>query len=271
MSNALRLTEYLGRIGVDGPVKTDLATLASIQAAHVDAIPFECLDPFLGRSVKLDLASLQEKLVDSRRGGYCFEQNTLFKAALETIGFQVTGLGGRVRWMSPPDSPLGPRTHMILNVALPEGNYLADVGFGASLIDRPLPFETNVEHRTAMGTFRLTEAEGMFTLSAKQPGGWRTAYMFNLEPQLASDYELSNWFTSTNPRAPFTSTLIMERLAADRRYKLINDRFTVEKRDGEVAEQRVLSGADELGQILDETFRVTPPVAAAEIFARFGG
>jgi N-hydroxyarylamine O-acetyltransferase len=197
MSNDFRLTNYLARIGFDGKIGPDLATLAAIHAAHVNAIPFEGLDPFLRRPVKLDLASVQEKLVDSRRGGYCFEHNILLKAALETIGFKVTGLGARVRWMSPPDSPLGPREHMLLKVDLPDGPYLADVGFGACVLDSPLQLKTDVEQRTAMGTYRLSESDGLFSLSAKQPAGWRVKYAFNLEPQIQSDHELA---TGTHPR-----------------------------------------------------------------------
>lgn len=270
MSNAFRLDNYLARIGVRGTPKPDLATLAALHAAHVRAIPFEGLDPLLRRPVKLDLASLQSKLVDSRRGGYCFEQNALFKAALETIGFAVTGLGARVRWMSPPDSPLGPKTHMVLKVDLAEGSHLADVGFGACLLDTPLKFEADIEQRTAMGTYRLSEADGLFSLSAKQPEGFRTMYAFDLAPQLPSDYDLGNWFTSTSPLVPFTNMLLMERLGADRRYKLANRRLVIEARDGAVATERKLGDADELRKVLEETFNVVPPAPAEEVFARLG-
>jgi N-hydroxyarylamine O-acetyltransferase len=270
MQDTFPLTEYLKRIGVDGEVKPDFSSLAAIHAAHVEAIPFEGLDPFLGRPVKLDLKGIQEKLLYNRRGGYCFEQNTLLKAALEVIGFSVTGLAGRVRWMSAPDSPLGPRSHMLLKIDLPQGPFLADVGFGACVLDQPLPFETGVERSTAMGTFLLTRTGDMFSLNTLQPAGWRTAYVFNLEPQVPSDYELANWYTSTNPAAPFMSTLIMERLTRDRRYKLVDKRLIVQLRDGVVADERVIGNADEFGQILDQTFRISPPVPAQEIFARLG-
>jgi len=268
MSAEFRLGNYLARIGYGDPVAADLATLARLHAAHVNAIPFEGLDPLLRRPVKLDLPSVQAKLVDSRRGGYCFEQNILFKAVLETIGFRVTGLGGRVRWMSPLDSPLGPREHMLLKVDLAEGPYLADVGFGACLLDTPLQLKTDIEQRTAMGTFRLSEADGLFTLSARQPGGWRVKYVFNLEPQIQADYELGNWYTSTSPLAPFISMLIMERLSGDKRYKLINRRFLVEARAGEVASESAIGSAEELHKILDETFNVTPPAPVEEFFGR---
>jgi N-hydroxyarylamine O-acetyltransferase len=268
MSNEFRLDAYLARIGFRGAGTPDAATLAALHTRHVDAIPFESFDPLLRRPVSLDLASLQAKLVESRRGGYCFEQNTVFKAALEQIGFNVTGLGGRVRWMSPPGSPLGPKTHMLLKVDLPDGPYLADVGFGVCVIDTPLRLQPDIEQRTAMGTYRLAEADGLFSLSARQPAGWRTMYVFTLEPQIQSDYELGSWFTSTHPSTPFPKTLIMERVSSDKRFKLMNRRLTVELRDGETADERMIDSADELRRILDETFNVAPPAPVDEIFAR---
>ena len=270
MSNEFRLNDYLARIGFSGTIGPDFRTLAALHAAHVDAIPFEGLDPLLRRPVKLDLAALQEKIVDLRRGGYCFEQNALFKAALETIGFKVTGLGGRVRWTVPPDSPLGPKLHMMLKVDLPDGPYLVDVGFGVCVHDAPLQLRTDIEQRTAMGTYRLSEGDGLISLSAKQPNGWRTMYVFDLQPQIQSDYELGNWFTSTSPVVPFTNLLIMERVGTEQRYKLMNRRLTIEARDGQVIAERTIGTADELRQILDETFHVTPPVPVEEIFARIG-
>jgi N-hydroxyarylamine O-acetyltransferase len=270
MQGEFLLDKYLGRIGFHGTVRPGLATLAALHAAHADAIPFEALDPFLRRPVKLDLASVQAKLVCSRRGGYCFEQNVLLKSALEAIGFKVTALAGRVRWMSPPDSPLGPRTHMLLKVDLPGGPYLADVGFGACGLDSPLRFETDAVQQTDMGTFRLSQPDGLFLLSTKRPDGWRTMYAFNLEPQLQSDFELANWYTSTSPLVPFTSMLIAERVSSGKRYKLVNRRVTVETRDGAVDEERSIRSAAELGQILDEIFHITPPAPAGEIFNRTG-
>jgi N-hydroxyarylamine O-acetyltransferase len=266
----LRLNNYLARIGFRGIIEPNFPALAAMHAAHVDAIPFEGLDPLLHRRVKLDIASLQEKLVEGRRGGYCFEQNLLFKAVLEAIGFKVTGLAGRVRWMSPPDSPLGPRTHITLRVDLPDGPYLVDVGFGVCVIDRPLQLKTDVEQKTAMGTYRLSESGGLFSLSAKQPAGWRTMYVFDLAPQIQSDYELANWYTSTSPLTPFTNMLIMERVSSDKRYKLVNRRLRIETRDGQVMSERSIGSAKELRQILDETFNVTPPTPVEDIFNRIG-
>jgi N-hydroxyarylamine O-acetyltransferase len=105
MTQDFDIETYLARIGYDGPRAADLATLRAIHRRHPAAIPFENLDPLLGRPVALDIEALQEKLVRGRRGGYCFEENALFAAALEALGFAVTRLAARVRWGRPPESP----------------------------------------------------------------------------------------------------------------------------------------------------------------------
>ncbi|MGA2057666.1 MAG: arylamine N-acetyltransferase [Bradyrhizobium sp.] len=271
MSDEFRLQDYLARIGYKGTAAADLETLKALKTLHLDTIPFEALDPFLRRPVKLDLISVVAKLVDGERGGYCFEQNLLFKAALEAIGFEVTGLAGRVRWMSPPESPLGPKTHMMLKVDLIDGPYLVDVGFGACLLDAPLQLKTDVEQATAMGTYRLTRSDGLLSLGAKRQSGWRTLYVFDLQPQIQADYELGNWFTSTNPSTPLTTRLIMERLAAGERHRLVDRALSTEARDGEVVAERTLRSAAELSEVMRDTFKVTPPVPAAEIFDRISG
>ena len=271
MSDAFRLENYLTRIGYRGAHSVGLETLKALQTSHLEAIPFEGIDPLLRRPVKLDLASVQTKLVDSPRGGYCFEHNLLFRAALNAIGFQVTGLAGRPRWIAPAGSPLGPKTHMMLKADLADGTYLVDVGFGACLLDAPLQLKNDVEQTTALGTYRLTASDGLFLLSAKRQAGWRDMYVFDLQPQIQADYELGNWFTSTSPVVPFTTRLVMERIAGNQRFKLVNRLLSTETRDGEVIAERTLQNANELGEVMHDTFKVTPPVRPEEIFERTGG
>jgi N-hydroxyarylamine O-acetyltransferase len=271
MSTDFNLDKYLTRICYRGPLSPTFETLAGLQAAHVDAIAFEGIDPLLGRPVNIDLAAVQAKIVDGRRGGYCFEQNALLKAALEAIGFAVTPLSARVRWRLDATAPLTPRTHMMLKVDLPEGPYLADVGFGSCLLDTPLRMVPDIEQSTAMGTFRLTISERLHWLAAKQPTGWRMMYVFDLAPQIHADYVLGNWFTSTSPLTPFTSTLILERLTSEVRYKLVNRRLVIEARDGEIRSERIIDSPEALSSVIDELFGVTLPVPAGEVWARIEG
>ena len=270
MSDDFDLDAYFARIGYGGPARADLETLSALHAAHVGAIPFESLDPLTGRPVRLDLAHLQAKLVRSRRGGYCFEQNHLFRAVLETIGFAVTGLGGRVVWSAPADAPLGPRLHMLLKVDVCGAPYLADVGFGAHLLDAPLRFEPGLEQATPVARYRLQQEGDLLALATWQNDDWRRAYVFDLGPQLPSDYAVSNWFASTHPDFLLTSMLLAERLTADARWTLVNTRLTERRLDGAVVE-RSLESADELAAVLDEVFDLEPPVPAAEVFAKIAG
>lgn len=267
MSNGFDLDAYFRRIDYQGPTDPELATLRAIHRRQVDAIPFENLDPLTARPVLLDLAALQSKLVQRRRGGYCFEQNLLLKAALETLGFTVTGLAARVRWMAPPERPLGPRSHMLLRVDLADGPYLADVGFGGQLLDEPLRLQADLEQRTAAALYRLTRSDEAFLLSTRLASGWQAMYLFSLEPQLLADYEASNWFTSTHPQSWFTQRLLAERLTGSTRSTLSNVRLIERHRDGRV-EERTLASAAELAEVLDGIFGLEPPVPAESVYAR---
>jgi len=264
------LDAYFARIGYGGPARADLATLSALHAAHVAAIPFENLDPLAGRPVHLDLGHLQAKLVAGRRGGYCFEQNHLFRGALEALGFAVAGLGARVVWMSPPGSPLGARTHMLLRVDLDGRPYLADVGFGAHLLDAPLRLEAGPEQATPVARYRLQQEGELIALAVHRDDDWRRAYVFDLAPQLPADYAIANWFCATNPDVVFTNMLVAERLTPAARFNLVNTRL-VERRPGAPPSERTLASADELARVLDEVFDIAPPVPAAELFAKIAG
>ncbi|MGZ5214282.1 MAG: arylamine N-acetyltransferase family protein, partial [Actinomycetota bacterium] len=97
MTQGLDLEAYLARIGHTGDLGPTIDTLTALHREHVLSIPFENLDILLGRPIRLDLESLQAKLVQRRRGGYCFEQNSLFAAVLEHLGFDIVRLAARVR------------------------------------------------------------------------------------------------------------------------------------------------------------------------------
>ena len=262
------LDAYLRRVGYSGPRAANLKVLRALHALQPAAIPFENLDPLLGRKVELDLGALAAKLVEQRRGGYCFELNGLFAAALEALGFRVIRLAARVRWRAPPERLEGARSHMLLKVDLDEGAFLADVGFGALLMDAPLRLISGVEQQSPSATLRLREEDdGRYTLQARLPEEWGDVYRFNLEPQLASDYALANWFTATHPDSLFRNNLLMERLLPDRRVTLFNTRLVERPVAGE-ARERILAGAAELNDVIADVFGIASPVSAADIWAR---
>ncbi|HZD18388.1 MAG TPA: arylamine N-acetyltransferase [Actinomycetota bacterium] len=209
----LDLDAYLDRIGHRGPVEPTVACLGAVHLAHVSSIPFENLDILLGLPIRLDLESLQDKLVRRRRGGYCFEQNTLFAAVLEAIGFGVTRLAARVRLGR---QGITPRTHMVLRVDAGGSEWLADVGFGGGSILAPLPFEPGPVAEQFAWRFRLVDTDGARVLQTLRPDGWLDYYGFTFEPQHPVDFELANHYTSTHPDSRFTRTLTAQLSSPER-------------------------------------------------------
>ncbi|MGH7212548.1 MAG: arylamine N-acetyltransferase family protein, partial [Acetobacteraceae bacterium] len=104
---------YFRRIGYSGDRTHSLETLRAIHLRHAEAIAFENLDPLMRRTPRLDLVSLQEKLMRDGRGGWCFEQNLLFSHMLRALGFRVRCLSARVLWGQPEDA-ITARSHMLM-------------------------------------------------------------------------------------------------------------------------------------------------------------
>lgn len=254
------LDAYFARIGYAGPREPTLAVLAELHRLHPAAIPFENLNPLMAAPVPLELDALQAKLVAGGRGGYCYEQNGLFKAVLTALGFDVTGLAGRVRWGMAEDAPLRFRSHMTLLVTLPEGRFIADVGFGGMVMTGPLRLTPDVAQETPLERFRLASREdGDVDLQAElAQGDWRTLYRFDLVPHIDVDYAPLNWFTATHPASVFTTSLMAARAEPHRRLTLSNTHYVSRPRGGPVVE-RTLTSIGELAEVLTRDFGLTLP------------
>lgn len=258
MQDELQLDSYLARIDYRGPLAPDISTLAALQAAHVDAIPFEALDPLLGRPVHVDLPSVQQKLVLSRRGGYCFEQNSLLLAALGALGFQACPLSARVR-IDRPREATPARTHLFVRVDLGGETWLTDVGVGALSLTRALRFGVEGEQPTLHEPRRLVHEDGRWFHQARLGDTWSDVYEFTGEEMPPIDREVANWFTSTHPQSHFRGRLIAARAAPEgRRITLQDAVLKVRERDGR-AVVRTLASADELLKVLRESFGLEFP------------
>jgi N-hydroxyarylamine O-acetyltransferase len=257
MPSQFDLDAYLERIGYAGPRTATLDTLRALHILHPAAIPFENLNPLLGLPVALDADGLQAKLVAGGRGGWCFEHNALFRYALKALGFSVTSLAARVLWNAAPESPIGPRSHMLLLVDLGGAPYLADVGFGGNVLTAPLRLEPHVEQSTPHEPHRLLPLENGFVLQALMNGEWKPFYRFTLEPQFPADYEVSNWYLCHHPSSFFRQLLITARVRPEGRYALLNNALAIHRKTG--TEKHTLKGAAELRSCLEKDFGLRLP------------
>ena len=253
----LDLDAYFRRISYHGERAATLAVLRQLHRLHPQAIAFENLDPLLGRPVNLDLASVQDKLVRSRRGGYCFEHNLLFWQVLSALGFQVTGLAARVMW-GQPDETVIPRAHMLLRIALDGETWLADVGFGRMTLTAPLRLAAGVVQSTPHEDYRIDDGGDHFRLQAAVDGDWRPVYHFDLQPQQPIDYRVSSYYMATHPQSHFTWTIMAARPTSEGRFTLSNDRLTFRGLDG-TNRQRRLESTDDFVETFRTDFGVEIP------------
>jgi N-hydroxyarylamine O-acetyltransferase len=240
---------YAERIGL-----TERPDITHLHRAHVAAIPFENLDPHAGIPVSLQIEDLQRKLVTERRGGYCFEQNLLLKAALQALGADVQPMLARVRLGAPPGT-IRPRSHLVLRVQHEGASWLADVGFGIGTPLQPLPFGPTGEHTQAGWRFRVIQDGAELVLQTADDSGWIDLYGFVPEPVPPVDLETSNWFTSTHSNSPFVTGLVISSQSWDgRRLRLSDsDELALTERTPDSETVTPLTRA-EIPRVLEERF-----------------
>lgn len=244
---------WVERIGYSGPLTPTLETLNRLIFAHAHAISYETLDIMLGRTPKLDVATLQKKMVAGKRGGYCFEQNMLFRAGLRSLGYRITSLQGRVIRGMAIDAPR-PAIHMLLQIELPQGPYLADVGFGNLAPTCALLLKPTIEQETPHEVMRFIDVGGELTLQARLKHGWEHIYRVIPYPRYDGEYEIVNWYTGTHPETPYQGNIIVAKPGSNRtRITMYNARVTVRDANGR-AEKRWLENESEYSDVLRGEF-----------------
>jgi N-hydroxyarylamine O-acetyltransferase len=217
---------YLERIGYSGPTAPTPDTLRRIHRAHLFSVPFENLDIWLRRKFLCDQDAFVTKVVNKRRGGFCYELNGAFAALLVALGFRVSLLSARV----PREN--GTRTpefdHLALRVDLKEP-WLADVGFGDSFLD-PLRLQAGLEQAQDGHNFRITEREGWLEVERmEQDGSWKVRYFFRLRPRRLTEFAPMCDYHQTSPQSPFTRKRVCTKPTPEGRVTLADQRLIVTK------------------------------------------
>jgi N-hydroxyarylamine O-acetyltransferase len=247
---------YLDRIGLARRPAPTLAGLTTLHNAHLQAVPYENLDVQLGRSVTIEVPQIYDKIVRNRRGGWCYEMNGIFGWALGELGFDVTRATGAVLRAVRGEAAEG--NHLVLRVALPEGLYLADVGFGDGPVD-PIkivegPFES------AGFCFGVARVDASWWRLTNHPQGSAASFDFNLEradeARLASVCQL----LQTSEQSPFVQNAVAQRHTSD---GLILLRGRTLRRLTPLSQtDRLIADAGELVQVLASDFGLELPEAA---------
>lgn len=242
---------YAERVGLDSHLTLDPDGLHSLHRAQFFAIPFENLDIQLGREIRLAPSALIHKLVERRRGGYCFELNGLMLLALRHLGFAARPLLARVHLEAPPSG----RTHQLNAVEIGDDTWLMDVGFGAGGPRRPMLLEDGWEVGGDHWGYRIEQSEPWgWLMSSQLDGSWRESYSFDLGHVTPADIAVSNYYTSHSPNTHFTRMRVVSRPTPDGRISLRNQQRT-RVAHGETTVDEIAPGAPTL-QLLEEEFGI---------------
>jgi len=248
----MNIDAYLKRINYSGSLEPTVETLRALQVAHLKTVPFENLSIHAKEPIVLEENALFAKIVERRRGGYCYEANGLFAALLRALGFDVAMLAAGV---AKKEGGFGPQfDHMTLIVTLAE-RWLSDVGFGDSFVE-PLLLDSREEQLQGSRSFRIVDDGDHLILMRRNEGSdWQPQYRFTLQPYTFADYEETSMWHQTSPDSHFTQNRICSLATDDGRVTLTGMRLITTSGPQQLREERTLT-EEEYNRILHDQFGI---------------
>jgi len=248
----MNIDAYLKRINYSGSLEPTVETLRALQVAHLKTVPFENLSIHAKEPIVLEENALFAKIVERRRGGYCYEANGLFAALLRALGFDVAMLAAGV---AKKEGGFGPQfDHMTLIVTLAE-RWLSDVGFGDSFVE-PLLLDSREEQLQGTRSFRIVDDGDHLILMRRNEGSdWQPQYRFTLQPYTFADYEETSMWHQTSPDSHFTQNRICSLATDDGRVTLTGMRLITTSGPQQLREERTLT-EEEYNRILHDQFGI---------------
>lgn len=248
--------DYLSRIGVDErDITVDQQGLELLQRLHLLSVPFENLDIHWKQPIVLDTDSLYEKIVENKRGGFCYELNGLFEQLLRSMGFRTRLVSARPYI---DEKGFGPEfDHAAIIVSIGEDEYLVDVGFGYFAAG-PLRLDVGAEQTDLEGIFRIINGEnGAFVVEKKAQDAWQPEYMFGTHGRDLAEFTEMCDFQQYSPDSHFTKQKICSLLTADGRKTLTDKKFIVTANSEK--QELTINSVKEFNELLRREYGIVSP------------
>jgi N-hydroxyarylamine O-acetyltransferase len=244
------VTSYLMRIGQENLTALDFETLSTLQRNHLLHVPFENLDVIRNVEIPLDVQTYYEKIVENKRGGFCYELNGLFHWLLKSLGFQTNLISASVRSSDGSWSMEGSHAALIVELDQP---YFVDVGFGDSA-RKPIPL-TREPQTDVSGTYRIVpHNQNKYDLQRlREDENWVTKLRFSTTPRELTDFSEPCHFNQNSPDSHFTQRELATIATEEGRITFSDDHLTI-THQGEKEEIPVPE--NEKGPILNKHFGI---------------
>jgi N-hydroxyarylamine O-acetyltransferase len=227
------IKRYLQRIQYQKTTKVSKEVLWELQKAHLLTVPFENLDIHYQQEISLDLATVFDKVVRDKRGGFCYELNGLFYFLLKSIGFDAKMVSGRV---ATGEGSYGPEyDHLAIIVRIEGIDYLVDVGFGRFSLE-PLEIQTQLPIVDPLGLFQFDVYKKEYLrINSLEKEVLVPQYIFSLKERVWAEFEEMCWFHQNSVASHFTQKKIMSILTPNGRITL-NDKLLKVTNGSEIKE-----------------------------------
>ena len=248
----INFEKYLHRINFPGLVSPTLSVLKELQKAHLLNVPFENLDIHNGTKIELNLNKIYSKIVEAKRGGFCYELNGLFYELLMSIGFDAKIVSARVY-----DKLKGfgeEFDHLVIVVTLDDKKYLVDVGFGEFTFS-PLFIEESITQNDERGKYKIELYDkSYYRVSCLIDKSWVPVYMFSLISRKLSDFKNICSYHQSSTESHFTQKRICT-LPTTIGRKTLSDNTLKIKANGKTKEIK-LENEEEVSRVLLNYFGI---------------
>lgn len=217
--------KYLGRIGYHSEIKANKEVLFLLQQKHLLSIPFENLDIHYGTKIELELKNIFEKVVVEKRGGFCYELNSIFNDLLKAIGFKTFLISGRVFVNN--DIYGQEFDHMAIIVKLEHKSYLVDVGFGKFSFE-PLEILLDCFQVDKYGTFVIEKHSKDYYRVNKIENSEKTPeYIFKLKERKLREFAKMCNYHQSSQKSHFTKNKVISLAKPNGRITLTNTTYKI--------------------------------------------
>lgn len=256
----MNIASYLSRINYTHPLRPDRETLNLLHRHHVFSVPFENIDVHYKILFDIEPANVYDKVVNRRRGGFCYEVNSLFNDLLRSIGFETKIISAKV--ITDFGVPGPEYDHLALIVTIDSKQYIADVGFGDLFVE-PLEITTDLQH-DGRNYFRIEYEDGEYSLYMSDDQiHFQKKYTFSPDETPIELFRKPCYEKQVNPDSHFVINTICTLPTESGRITIYNDKFT--ETVGSEKKQTIIKDDNELRSILLNRFGISIPRLPIEL------